>query len=64
MKKLGDFLDKPITWRGYIRLSIICMIISVIYVLLYIGWLFGIPSELINMLRNFKDSIMKTKSKF
>lgn len=57
MKKIKEFMEKPVTWKGYFKLSLICMIIGLIYTFTYLSWMFDIPSKLRGKLNEFKKSL-------
>ena len=40
MKKQTNWMDKPVTWRSYMKLSIICVAISTVLSCLYVVWLY------------------------
>lgn len=55
MKKIKEFMDKPVTWRGFVKLSVICTTISAIFSLAYVAWMFDVPSKIRGKLRKTKD---------
>ena len=61
MKKIE--LDKPITYRGLIRLSIISTIISGIGALIYVISMLDLWSEIGDKIIDVKNKIFKKKSK-
>lgn len=42
MTKLRDFMQKPIAWGQYTKLSIICMVLSLLSTAIYLMKIFGI----------------------
>lgn len=46
MRKFKEFLDKPMTWGGYLKFCFWCTIGSVIYSIVYFAYLFGYLAKL------------------
>ncbi len=38
MTKLKGGMKKPVTWGGYIRLSVVCILIYLVEIALMFGW--------------------------
>lgn len=57
MKKIKEFMDKPVTWRGYFKLCIVSMVIGMVYMITYLSWMFDVPSKLRGKLGEFKNSL-------
>lgn len=59
MKKFKEFLGKPITWGGYGKLCIISMLLSVVYVVIYMAYLMGwfgeLKEKVVNLFVKKKD---------
>ena len=61
MKKIE--LDKPITYRGFIKIIVINTIVGVIGTIIYVISVFGYWGEIGDKLIEIKNKIFKKKSK-
>lgn len=59
MKKIKDWLNKPITWKSSIIASIIGTLISFLYMEIMLGWFKILGEKIIDMFDEVKAKIKK-----
>lgn len=59
MKKLNEWLDKPITWKSSLIASLISVIISLIYYAFLFGWFKKLGEKIVDIFDDIKAKIKK-----
>lgn len=59
MKKLKEWINKPITWKDSIIATVISMILSFIYMAFMFGWFKILGNKISEMFDDIKSKIKK-----
>lgn len=59
MRKIKEFMAKPITWGGYLKFLFWCTIGSMLYCVVMLGWMFGWFNKVVEKISKFFGKFSK-----
>ena len=59
MNKLRNWMNKPVTWGGYLKICGFCIVASVIYLVCFFAYLYGVFDQVVLGLRRIFEKIKR-----